>query len=77
MSWQMTGNSGWGMLFWTAVIVGLVALVAVVILWQRLGNSQRTSSAGNTDKDLLKQRLAKGQISTEDYEELIRQIDGQ
>ncbi|HRK32363.1 MAG TPA: hypothetical protein PLD59_14950 [Tepidisphaeraceae bacterium] len=71
----MMGATGWGMLSATVVLVGLVALVAAIIVWQMLGNTQPTSSADDTAKDMLKRRLAQGEISTEDYEKLLQQLD--
>ena len=75
MSWQMMGATGWGMVSATVLLVGLVALVAAIIVWQMLGNTQPTSSADDAAKDMLKRRLAQGEISTEDYEKLLLQID--
>lgn len=71
----MMGATGWGMLSATVLLVGLVALVAAIIVWQMLGNTQPTSSADDTAKDMLKRRLAQGEISTEDYEKLLQQLD--
>ena len=68
MSWQMMGATGWGMLSATV-------LLAAIIVWQMLGNTQPTSSADDAAKDMLKRRLAQGEISTEDYEKLLLQID--
>jgi uncharacterized membrane protein len=58
----MMGATGWGMLSATVLLVGL-------------GNTQPTSSADDAAKDMLKRRLAQGEISTEDYEKLLLQID--
>ena len=74
---------GWGMpwasygaflgflmlLFW--VVVGIIALVAILYFVKWLGN---LSNRRRTALDILSERYAKGEISDEEYEKIRRKI---
>lgn len=61
---------GWGMgLSW---LLGLAVIVALVWLFAR--NAQNNNSPAKSALDILKERLAKGEISQKEFEELKQHI---
>ena len=75
MNGEMMGNWGWWPLLpWVALCIGLLALAAVVIVWQMLGASQQGGSPPEAHEEILKRRLALGQISLEEYEVIKHQL---
>jgi putative membrane protein len=64
---------GFGMmlLFWAALIVGAVFLVR----W--LAEQGRTGPGRSDASEILKQRLARGEIDIEDYEARRKVLEGQ
>lgn len=55
------------LLFWGAVIAGIVLLVRQVA-------QSRSTSAGETPLDVLKRRYAAGEITREEYEQMRRDL---
>ena len=72
----MSGWGGWGgmafggfmMLFWFALLVGLIVLI---VRW--LGGTPRRNASRDA-LDTLKQRFARGEIDTGEFEERSRQL---
>ena len=72
------GSWGWGMgfgwivmiLFWTLIILGIVALAKWLF---SMGNPG--GSAGKRPLDILKERYAGGEITREQYEQMRRDIE--
>ena len=77
------GPGGWGfgmpwfgmifmMLFWIAVIIGIIFLIR----WLILSTRSKTPGAGegNTALEILKTRYAKGEINKEEFEEKKRDL---
>jgi putative membrane protein len=70
------GGWGWGMpliggLFWLAILAGVVLLVTSAIRHQ---GPSRSVGAEEPPLDILKRRLAKGEISREEYESLKKEL---
>lgn len=72
-------NGSWGMMFFWAILllVFIVLAVVLVVYFMRKnppveGESRSSSSA----LDLLKERYARGEISTEEYRERLRELEG-
>ncbi len=75
-----TGGWGWGLLgagtmiiFWVAVIVGVVLLVRWLMNTGQVG--QTTPREANA-LEILKRRYARGEITREEYEEMRQRIQG-
>lgn len=74
-------NFGWG--WWTVMSVGMVAFWALVIygiVWLIRGgqNSQQPVDAEpEPPKEILKRRLAEGEITIEEYRQLLDILDNQ
>lgn len=69
----MHWNEGWhmgGMWLWW--LLGIVLIVGVVWLMVRTGSSQRGSS--ESPEDVLKKRLAQGEISSEEYDRKLKDL---
>ncbi len=80
------GGIGWPgmimmMVFWIAVLVGIVALV-VWLLRQAQGRAANAGpgpegpAAGETPLDILKKRYARGEIDKTEFEEKKKDITG-
>lgn len=73
--WSM-GWSGWILMtfFWVAVIVGIVMLIRY--LWS--AQKQGPSTLDKRDPfDILKERYAKGEIDTQEFEERKSTLEGE
>ncbi|MBK8045733.1 MAG: hypothetical protein IPK16_00530 [Anaerolineales bacterium] len=70
MNGSMMGDWGWSMMFWGVFGSALVVLAAAVVVWQLMGGNQRPSSNLETPEEIIRRRLALGQISLEEYERL-------
>lgn len=68
------GFGGFGMLlFW-----GLLIVAVVVLLRWRAGTAERRTprQAGQSARDILAQRYARGEIDKQEFEEKRRDLDG-
>jgi len=71
---------GWGgmafggllMVFWLALIIGLIVLL---VRWLS-ATPVDTASPGQDTLEILKQRFARGEIDTQEFEERTRQLRG-
>lgn len=74
MSWGddsrgMMGRTQWPtVLLWTGFIVIVVILVVVILLNRNKNSTEAKSSTKNSAKEILDMRLAKGEISEEEYQ---------
>jgi putative membrane protein len=75
-------NFGWG--WWVVMSIGMVAFWALVIwtiVWVIRGAGldvqQRGPSRPEDPKEILQRRLARGEISIEDYRRLVEALDDQ
>ena len=55
-------------IFWTAIIVGLVALIKWLI------QESKGGAGGKSAIDILKERYAKGEISAEEFEKMKKNL---
>jgi putative membrane protein len=70
------GRGGWGMplvggLFWLAILAGIVLLITSAARHQ---GPSRPAGAEEPPLDILKRRLAKGEITREEYESLKKEL---
>jgi putative membrane protein len=74
-------NFGWG--WWLLMSIGMVAFWALVIfgiVWLVRGGQavrERDESSPESPRQILKRRLAQGEISVEEYERLLATLDRQ
>jgi putative membrane protein len=80
MGWGM----GWMWIFWLLLIVGTVVLVFVLVKTltgnsgggTRQGGSAPSAGAGpRRSREILEERYARGEISTEEYRERLRTLE--
>lgn len=69
--WNMHGDmgSGWGII----MLIGMIlfwSLVVVFAIWLLRGGGNPNATASETPLEILKQRLAQGEISIEEYDRL-------
>lgn len=74
---MMGWGGGWGivmLLFWVLVIAGVIALV----MWLLRGGVPAASSGAagpqNRALDILKERYARGEITRDEYEAMLRDL---
>ena len=70
------GFGGWwllGMLFWVAVIVGVVALVVWAV--RSAGRGASAAAPGGDALTVLKLRYARGEITREQFEQMRNDIE--
>lgn len=80
MMWGWNGGWGWGgvvvsilmLLFWAAIIVGIVLVVRSLASSQASGAGQDAQARRSTALDVLEERYARGEI---DREEFVRRRD--
>lgn len=82
MGWGGQGYGMWGMgwfggilmvFFWVVIIVGIVLVVRYLISGQREGSGV---TRDRDPLDILKERYARGEIGTEEYEEKRKILEG-
>ncbi len=71
--WTGTGMMGMGV-GWMAVFMAIPAIVIVLILLAVLGFFDRTYPAGSVALDTLELRLARGEITPEEFRSLKEQL---
>jgi len=66
---QMMWGFGWWwmMIFWTAVIIGLIFLIKWI--FEKGKTDRSTSPTEESALDILKKRYAKGEINKEEFEQ--------
>lgn len=79
--WSM--GTGWMWLFWPLLIGGVVLLV--IVLTRAVGGgvtgperltSPRRSTGGSRAEQILEERYAAGELTTEEYQERLRTLRG-
>ncbi|WP_058308788.1 SHOCT domain-containing protein [Gracilibacillus massiliensis] len=70
------GFMGGGIVF-TLFIIIIIVLIVMVSIWMFKTNNKQNYKEGNDNESLniLKQRLAKGEISEEEYDRLKNKLD--
>ncbi len=74
------GQYGWigmliSMLIWILVIGGLVWLVVWAVRRSGAGNYNTNLPAGPSAKEIVQQRYARGEISREQYQQLLEDLN--
>lgn len=72
-------NGSWAIMFFWAFVLLLIIILAVwlVIYFMRKNPSAEGGSRSSSNAvDLLKERYARGEISTEEYRERLRELEG-
>ncbi|HEB63975.1 MAG TPA: SHOCT domain-containing protein [Chloroflexi bacterium] len=80
------GNWGWGGFGWLGLVFNLLIIVAVIwlVVWaiRRLtaaggaGAIGGRLSSGTSPRDILQARYARGEITREQYREMLRDLEG-
>lgn len=86
MIWDtgMGAGMGWMWLFWILLIVGTVVLVVVLVKAftggstdgsRQGGSAPATGALPRRSRQILEERYARGEISTEEYNERLRTLE--
>ena len=75
------GMGGWAWLFLVLLIVGIVVLVVVLVRVLASGTGGGPAAAAGGERpgrarEILAERYARGEISTEEYQERLRVLEG-
>ena len=71
----MTGSMGWTLFSGAVLLIGLVLLVATIVVWQRMGGARGPDATHESPLDILRRRLAMGEIAPEEFDRLKQQMD--
>ena len=72
-------DGGWATMFFLALFLVLVvalSLVLIVFFMRKTPNTGGTQHSSSGATDLLKERFARGEISTEEYRERLHELEG-
>ena len=72
-------DGGWATMFFLTLFLLLVVFIAVVLMvyfMRKTPNADGGSRSSSSATDLLKERYARGEISTEEYRERLRELEG-
>ncbi|MDN3449439.1 SHOCT domain-containing protein [Planococcus sp. APC 3906] len=72
-------NGSWGNMFFWAIfllVVVVLAVVLVVYFMRKTPPAEIGNRSSSSALDLLKERYARGEISTEEYRERLRELEG-
>jgi len=69
----MMGGMGWTLFSGAALLAGLVLLVAIGVVWQRMGGGRGSDATYESPIDILRRRLATGEIAPEEFDRLKQQ----
>ncbi|MBT2583089.1 SHOCT domain-containing protein [Planococcus sp. ISL-109] len=72
-------NGNWGTMFFLALFLLLFVVLAVVLIvyfMRKPPNAEGGSRSSSSATDLLKERYARGEISTEEYRERLHELEG-
>lgn len=72
-------NGSWGTMFVWALILLLFVVLAVglvVYFMRKNPSAERGTRSTSNAIDLLKERYARGEISTEEYQERLQELEG-
>ncbi|MCH8565667.1 SHOCT domain-containing protein [Nesterenkonia sp. LB17] len=90
MMWDsgMGGGMGWMWFFWLLLIVGTVVIVIVLVLVllkaltgssgdgsRQGGSAPPTGARPRRSREILEERYARGEISTEEFSERLRTLE--
>lgn len=70
----MVGTSGWGMMGYGWLFQLIIFAVFFLVVWWLLKSNNFRKDEG-TPSEILKKRLAKGEITKKQYEELKKEIE--
>ena len=78
-SWGMGAGWSWFgwsfmILFWIAIIVGIVVLIKWLVTQSRGGSAFSPKTNQSRAEDILKERYAKGEINKKEFEEMKKEI---
>lgn len=82
MMWGNGYGMGWGWLFGGLILVGLIVLIVVVVLvvirsgsaGRTVPNTPGTAGASRTPREILDERYARGELTTDEYRERVQAI---
>lgn len=72
-------DGAWATMFFFALLLVLVIVLSLVLIVFLMRKTQNTGGAQHSSSgatDLLKERFARGEISTEEYRERLRELEG-
>lgn len=77
MNGMMDGwGGGWMWLWWLLLLAGIITLIVVAVLAMTRGFSSRNARDGgrSTARDVLDERYARGELTTEEYHERLTEL---
>lgn len=74
---RLFGGYGWSEMWWIGGIAMFIGLILIGVVIYLLVSNSRRSAGGNISEaaDILKERLAKGEIDEDTYEQLLKKIN--
>jgi putative membrane protein len=76
-NWGYFGSWGWaGMILSMAIWIALLAVVILLVIWavRRSSASAVTASGQPTAREILQARYARGEISREEYQQMLKDL---
>ncbi len=73
MMWGYGMGFAWGWLWLALLLVVAIAALVVLIVW--LATRRGTPGAGSPARRILEERLARGEISPEEFAERVRALE--
>ncbi|MET3682717.1 putative membrane protein [Alkalibacillus flavidus] len=74
MNGQMGGNFFGSFMFGSIMII-IIVLIVLIFLWMFKSSNENQTTQNKDSLDVLKTRLAKGEITEEEYERLKKKIE--
>lgn len=72
--WGPMGAGGWMWLWGLLLLIGIIVLIVVGILALTRGGSSRDGGGRSRAREILDERYARGELTTEEYRERLQEL---